>query len=382
MKTEELEILIAKGEDSKTQFKENLTNARQLTHEFVAFSNCMGGTIIVGVTDNGEVKGLSKNDLQRINQLISNVSSENTKPPIYPETEVIQFQNKNILVVYIPYGVHKPYCTNEGIFLTRSGADKRKISQGELQRLFQESGKLYADEIRYPKAGFKDIDLKLFENFYKKKYKENFQHDNILRIFENLNLASDGALNLSGILLFSTNPMKYYPLSQLIAVSFLGDSITGNQYRDSENIEGNIKKLFEDGLVFLTRNLKKIQQGQNFNSTGILEIPQPVLEELLVNALIHRDYFINSNIRILIFDNRIEIISPGVLPNNLTVENIKKGVSVRRNQTLSSFAFDIIPYRGIGSGILRSLQLYPHIDFENDVETGQFKAIIARPGAW
>ncbi|MCP5107371.1 MAG: ATP-dependent DNA helicase RecG, partial [bacterium] len=139
------------------------------------------------------------------------------------------------------------------------------------------------------------------------------------------------------------------------------------------------KKLFTDGLAFIKRNLRKIQNGQDFNSTGVLEIPQPVLDEIFINALIHRDYFISSNIRILIFDNRLEIVSPGKLPNNLTVEKIKKGVSVRRNHTLASFAFDLIPYRGIGSGIIRALQHYPHIEFINDAEAEQFKVIIKRP---
>ncbi|MCP4220228.1 MAG: ATP-dependent DNA helicase RecG, partial [bacterium] len=80
-----------------------------------------------------------------------------------------------------------------------------------------------------------------------------------------------------------------------------------------------------------------------------------------------------------IFDDRVELISPGRLPNNLTVEKIKRGVSVKRNHTLASFAFDIIPYRGVGSGILRALNHYPHIEFINDIELDQFKAIIKRP---
>lgn len=262
-----------------------------------------------------------------------------------------------------------------------AGSDKRKVSQDELRRLFQESGKLYADEMIFKNAVFNDIDLELFKNFHEKKYEIPFDEEEstLPRVFENLNLASDGYLNLAGILLFGKNPMKYLPLSQIIAVSFIGNDMAGREYRDSENIEGNLKKLYTDGLAFMKRNLRKIQKDQDFNTRGILEIPAPVLEELLTNALIHRDYFISSNIRILIFDNRVEIISPGKLPNNLTVEKIKHGISFKRNHTLASFAFDLIPYRGIGSGILRVLRLYPDIEFINDVELEQFTAIIKRP---
>ncbi len=377
----ELQETLTKGEDTNTQFKENVYNADQLAQEMIAFSNSMGGVIIIGVTDKGEIKGLTDEDIRRLNQLIANVSSENVKPAVFPKTEIITIENRKVLLVHIPYGANKPYCTNKGVYYTKSGSDKRKVSQDELRRLFQESGKLYADEMVFKNADFKDIDLELFKHFHEKKYGMPFEGDesSLPQTFENLNLASDGYLNLAGLLLFGKNPMKYTPLCQVIAVSFIGTDIGGREYRDSENIEGNVKKLYTDGLAFIKRNLRKIQDGQDFNTTGILEIPPPVLEELLINALIHRDYFISGNIRILIFDDRVEIISPGKLHNNLTVEKIKRGVSVKRNHTLASFAFDLIPYRGIGSGIIRALQHYPHIEFINEVEIDQFKAIIKRP---
>ena len=373
--------MLAKGEDTHTQFKENIHNPEQLAQEMIAFSNSLGGTIIIGVTDKGEIKGLADEDIRRLNQMISNISSENVKPPVFPKTEIIAIEDQKVLSVHIPYGINKSYCTNKGVYYTKSGSDKRKVSQDELRRLFQESGKLYAEEMIFKNTTGRDIDLELFKQFHEKKYGIPFEGDgkSLPQALENLNLASGGFLNLASLLLFGKNPMKFIPLSQVIAVSFVGNDMGGDEYRDSENIEGNLKELYTAGLAFLKRNLKKIQKGQDFNTTGVLEIPQPVLEELLINALIHRDYFISSNIRLLIFDNRIEIISPGKLPNNLTVEKIKRGVSVKRNHTLASFAFDLIPYRGIGSGILRALRHYPHIEFIDDVEIEQFKVIVKRP---
>jgi ATP-dependent DNA helicase RecG len=103
-----------------------------------------------------------------------------------------------------------------------------------------------------------------------------------------------------------------------------------------------------------------------------------VLEELIANALIHRDYFISAPIRIFIFNNRVEIISPGHLPNNLTIENIKSGNSNIRNPILASFATKLLPYRGLGSGIRRALKAYPNIDFIDDRDNNLFKAIITK----
>ena len=378
MKIEELENIISKGENTKTQFKENINNPKKLAEELVAFSNSLGGKLILGVTDDGIVSGLSSDDIRRLNQMISNVASQNVKPPIYPRTEVVEYQDKKVMVVMILYGTNKPYCTNDGKFVTKVGTDKRIISSDEMQRLFQESGKLYADEIILKNANWKDIDFALFEGFYQKKYQEPIDFENLPQTFENLNLASDKYLNLSGILLFGKNVSKYLPLSQLICVSFFGNDITGMEYRDSENIEGNLCRLYKGGMAFINRNLIKVQNGRDFNTIGEPEIPLIVFEELLINALIHRDYFINANIRILIFDNRIEIISPGKLPNNLTVAKIQRGVSVKRNQTLSSFAFDVLNFRGIGSGILRALKAYPKIEFINYEDTEMFKAIVYR----
>ena len=102
------------------------------------------------------------------------------------------------------------------------------------------------------------------------------------------------------------------------------------------------------------------------------------MEEIVANALVHRDYFISAPIRMFVLDDRVEIISPGHLPNTLTIENIKAGNSNTRNPVLASFANQILPYRGYGSGILRALQAYPFIDFIDDKDGNMFKVILMR----
>lgn len=132
-------------------------------------------------------------------------------------------------------------------------------------------------------------------------------------------------------------------------------------------------------MAFFKRNLFHTQQGQNFNTQGILEISEVALQELLENALIHRDYIKNAPIRLMVFDNRIEIINPGSLPNSLTVEEIKYGNPVVRNNLMVSFAIYTLPYRGLGSGIVRAFQEQPDIELINDAEGEQFKVVIPRP---
>lgn len=193
-----------------------------------------------------------------------------------------------------------------------------------------------------------------------------------------MGMAAGEHLTLAGLVLFGEAPQKYRPVLNLQCASLVGNEISGTEFRDKENIDGHFMSMFKQALGFFNRNLKKIQKGKNFNTPGILEIPGIVLEELLVNALVHRDYFINSSIKLFIFDNRIEIISPGKLPNTLTIENIKSGISVARNPVIHSTAQYILPYSGLGSGIIRAVNHYDKIDFENDVDGDRFKAIIHR----
>ena len=140
-----------------------------------------------------------------------------------------------------------------------------------------------------------------------------------------------------------------------------------------------MEKVFEDSLAFIMRNLHKVQAGRGVNAPGVPEIPIPVFEELLVNALVHRDYLVSASIRLFIFDNRIEIVSPGHLPNNLDVDKIRTGNSIIRNPILVSYvAKGLLPYRGLGSGILRALDEWPEIDFRDDRDGCLFNATVHR----
>jgi ATP-dependent DNA helicase RecG len=161
-------------------------------------------------------------------------------------------------------------------------------------------------------------------------------------------------------------------------VCYPGNDIHPSTYIDSEDILGRIQTQFEKSLSFVLRNLRREQMGQGVNSTGEAEIPRIVLEELLANALIHRDYFVSAPIRIFVFGDRVEIISPGHLPNNLTLANIRSGNSNIRNPILTSYATKVIPYRGLGTGILRAVKAYPDIEFVDDRDGNLFKAIISR----
>jgi len=140
-----------------------------------------------------------------------------------------------------------------------------------------------------------------------------------------------------------------------------------------------LRRIFDNALGFVMRNLHKVQAGRGVNTLGLPEVPETVFEELLVNALAHRDYMFSAPVRLFIFDNRIEIINPGHLPNNLTVEKIRTGISNIRNPILVSYiAKGLLPYHGLGSGIKRALDKWPDIEFIDDHDRCLFIATVHR----
>jgi len=380
METVEILTILSQGEDSLNQFKKNITNADSLAAEIIAFSNGQGGRLFIGVDDGGAVTGLSKEDIQRLNQLISNTASQHVLPAVNPTTIVSTLSEQRILIVEVPKGLNKPYQDKNGVFWVKSGADKRRAtSREEIQRLFQASGMVHAD-VNPSGLTVADLDMQYFAQFFEKRYGERLE-DQALPLeqtISNMNLGQEGELNLTGALLFSKNPSTRLPAFIVKAGAFPGDSITTESYIDSRDIVGKIADVFQQTLSFVLANIAHIQADQTVNSVGGPEIPRIVLEELLTNAFVHRDYFISAPIRIFVFVDRVEIISPGHLPNNLTIENIKAGNSNSRNPVLASFANQILPYRGYGSGILRALENYPFIDFINDRDGNLFSCVIGR----
>ncbi len=194
-----------------------------------------------------------------------------------------------------------------------------------------------------------------------------------------MGLAKDTQITVAGALFFAKQPQRWLPVCMIKAVAFYGNSIADVHYQDSEDIYGTLIEQYQRAFSFIKRNLHHVQNDRGFNTLGELEIPPIAIEELLVNALMHRDYFDSASIRILVFRDRIEIISPGHLPDNISTEEIKQGKTKRRNPVLSEHAAHLLPFRGLGSGIHRALAAWPHIELQDHKNGNEFKAILTRP---
>jgi ATP-dependent DNA helicase RecG len=383
MNEEFIKELISKGETSSTQFKLNISNELSVAQEMVAFANTKGGTILIGVDDKTwEVIGLTDDDIRRLTNLLVNASSEHIKPPLFIETDTIIVNTKKVIAVLVPEGNDKPYKDKDGIIFLKNGANKRKVvNNEEILRLLSKGKNLFADELPVNQATIADINKDKFDDFFLREFK--VEYDKLGLNYEEAlkakRVLKDGKITLAGFLFFGKMPQNIKPAFCIKCVAFYGNSLGGSEYRDSRDITGTVPVLYDEGMAFFKRNLLHTQQGQNFNSQGILEISEVALQELLENALIHRDYIKNSPIRLMVFDNRIEIISPGSLPNSLVVEELRYGNPVVRNNLMVSYAIHALPYRGLGSGLKRAFEHQPNIELINDAEGEQFKVIIPRP---
>jgi predicted HTH transcriptional regulator len=200
-------------------------------------------------------------------------------------------------------------------------------------------------------------------------------------ILKNIGLIlPDGTLTVAAVVLMGEYPQRWLPVFTARCISFIGNSIGGSEFRDKSGSEadGNAVHLYKYIMTFLMRNLRRKQVEADFNSPGELEVSSATLAEVVVNCILHRSYAADSPIRIFIFDNRIELHSPGLLPPGITVEDATHGVSSPRNKLLFSNGIHLLPYTGAGSGLTRAQLYTPDIKFENDERLREFVVTIWR----
>ncbi|MDR2971680.1 MAG: putative DNA binding domain-containing protein [Bacteroidales bacterium] len=386
MDATELLDIIQDGEVGRVQFKETLPQAESMCREIVAMSNSIGGIILLGIKDkSNDIIGLSPEQIEYADRKIAEYA-DSLKPTVYVATEVVKIMEsgapKRVLVVHVPEGINKPYKTPQGEIYIKQGSNKRLMTENsEIMRLFQQSGNLTADEMPVYDTTIEDINEQCFSEYFQKEFKESFQAKGLTyeKALRAKKVLADGRVTLAGLLFFGKTPQNSKPAFTIKAVSFFGNDLAETMYRSKpEDFKGTVPMLFKQGMDFLKSNLRHVQRGQNFNSIGILEISETALIEVLQNAMIHRDYFKNAPVRLFIFDDRVEIISPGKLPNGLTVEEIKYGNAVIRNNQMAMFSSYLLPYSGLGSGLKRAVKEQPNIEFINDENGEQFIVKIPR----
>lgn len=383
MTEQELVELCSLGENTTVQFKLEFTTPKQIAEELVAFANTRGGTIVFGAEDKtGRMAGLTYEQLQYTSRELGNTANDHVRPTIYIETETLKHEGKAYLVAYVKSGDYKPYKDLSGNIWVKQGADKRRVTENaEIRRLFQKSHQYQADEEGVDGSSEADIDTKALDEYFNKVFGKRVDEFNIPvpTILKNAHITDElGRLTIAGLMYFAKEPQMFRPQHCIKAVWFVGNHIGGTQYRDSRDITGTIPEMYEDAMRWLKSCLSRPQNGQSFNSEGDLEISEVVLQELVQNALVHLDLLKPAAIRLLVFDNRVEIVNPGCLPDGQTIDEILLGNSDPRNPQLAQFGSKTMPYRGLGSGIPRVMAENCDVELIDRPDGNQFIARIWR----
>ena len=395
------------GEVSGVQFKERILDKYDIACELVAFSNSHGGKLVVGIKDKtGETNALSYSEVQETTNLLSDIASENVVPSILIKIDTVEVEDGNLVVATVKEGLNKPYHDNKGIVWVKNGADKRKVfDNAELAEMMTDCGSFAPDEAGVRDATVNDLDATTIKQFLGNRFERVLEKKGLTgdafneasldmicsaiakghdceKILRNLRfIRPDGSLTVAAMLLFGKYTQRWLPMMTAKCICFAGNSVGSKVFRDKVNdadMEGNLLHQYDTIMDFFTRNLHNVQVGDEFNSMGKLEIPYTSLVEFTVNSLVHRSLNIKAPVRIFIFDNRVEIHSPGALPNGLTIDDIKAGTSMPRNTFLFNNAIYLLPYTGVGSGITRALDEDINVTFMNNDKAQEFVITVWR----
>ena len=370
MTKEELLNIVRKGENKRVEFKQAIGRPERIAEEIVAFANLEGGLILFGVDDSGTVigfdtpsatqpKGLIPSNAMRglsgDEEFLINVARNNCEPSLLVEVDEIDVDGKSVLILSIPIGQDKPYrVKHNGKYFIRVGSTKREATREEQFRLFQASDFLKYDFFPISFTTIDDINLDKVRSFFSRIYEREYQNaidENLLVNLEIFTRMLDTPrATVGGILLFGKEPQRFLSQSGVDLARYSGTDIS-HEIIDRANLDGTLDELIDQAVTFVKRNTRNSGIITGTKRRDISEYPMDVVREAITNAVAHRDYSIaGSRIRIFIFDDRLEIHSPGGLHNTINLENIAYR-QYSRNRLIMEHLLKLGYVERLGTGI-------------------------------
>lgn len=399
MNRTELEELIRNGENSGVEFKRDDVLPERLAREMAALLNLEGGHILLGVEDDRTVSGLTR-DPARAEEWVMEVARTHVRPAIIPFWETVDYGDGRIVgvVSLTADAPDKPYKAKRGsVWVTqvREGTTSRDATDEEEARLYMQLGRLQYDRKPVPGATFDDLDLRRLTNYFRDVRRQGTpeQHDRDAwqRLLVNTELMAEDrgrtVPSAGGLLLFGRQPNRFLPQAGITAVAYSGNE-KDYDAKARSTLRGPVVSLFpapsnhseqsayprlprgfsdepdvteagviEQGLDFVRRNTEvHAWIGDDGRRMERWDYPLEAVREALVNAIAHRDYTIAvTDIELSIYTDRLEIISPGRLPNTVTVEKMRAGYRASRNELIKEVLRDYRYIEATGLGVPRKI---------------------------
>ncbi len=373
LKTELLEI-IANGENSGVEFKRDDIRPEQLAKEVVALANFQGGKLLLGVEDDGTITGIQR---ENIEEWVMNIMQDKIHPMILPFYEEVKIgDDKSVAVISLPQGISKPYVVRdrgrEEVYI-RVGSTSRLATREQQMRLFELGGMLHTEVMPVPRTDINCLDEARLTNYFRDILRDPevpqtpYEWQARLLGLSFLTETAGGiCCTIAGLVLFGKSPRRFLKQAGLRVMAFnsadkeyraaLDDILDGPMVGRWDIGDGE-KRLVDGGIIerfmeqmkpFISQEADQIDEGLRRETQWFY--PLEAVREALINALAHRDWTRFVEIEAASYSNRFEVISPGALPNSMTIEKMKAGQRSPRNTIIMEVLRDYgyVDYRGMG----------------------------------
>jgi ATP-dependent DNA helicase RecG len=342
--------LIAKGESKILELKEALPKNENIAKTVIAFSNTSGGKLIIGVNDKREIVGIDDAELFQMQDKIASIIADNCSPGIMPEIYSVNIEGKLVLVIEVVRGNLKPYFFKnqgkaDGTYI-RLGATNRIADQETIAELERQKRHISFDEEICYEFEYSQLDV-----------------SSLLKKFEDIGKPLNNE-KLENLKLIKSENGKVYPTNALMIIlgKFMHCTVkcarfkgtTMSVFIDKKEYGGDVFSILDNTQHFVLNHINLGAEIKGLYRKDIYEIPEIALREALVNAIIHRDYVHGGrDIKVGVYDDIVNIVSPGCIPNNISLEDIFNGRSEARNRVLSNIFKELGLIEQWGSGINR-----------------------------
>lgn len=378
MTEQQLKELIRQGEGQTLDFKDERVHPRSLAETLAAFAAADGGVVLIGVTDEAKILGVSDFKRTRDNLIYEAASRNHCDPQIQPiELERVETADGKIIIAVTVPADYETLHSVGGKFFLRVGTRDAALTPQELRRLVFSRGEASFERLACENAELEDLDGKLISRFIRKHEEYTGSPLAIPReqFLINLGCAIRKGTKVvptnAGVLLFHSDPQLYILHSQLLCVRFRGTDVI--EYIDRKEFRGPLPELVDQGTRFIKTHMRMGGRIPGLKRVDYPEYPEVAFREAIINAVIHRDWGAAGEfIRVFMFDDRIEVISPGRLLPSVTIEAMQKGEaeSKLRNPVIVEVFDKLGGYiEKMGTGIRRMIDAMK----ENNLDPPQFK---------
>ncbi len=354
-----------------------------LARALVALANTRGGELVLGVEDDCTVSGAgTAAQCDAVVRKVADVANQQVRPSLPVHIAKVQVEQVTVVVVRVPaFAADRPF-SHLGRYYVRDASSSRQARRDELVRLLESAAVMY-DESPIAAAGADDLDLALAADTLARAYGRSFDPPLVARYLHALHATDrDGQPTVAGVLCFGAEPQRWLPDAVVSVCRMVGSEWT-TQTADRLVLGGPLPAQVEGAAAFLSRHLAQGSASSGWQrplAPAPGRIPLDVLREAVVNAVAHRDYRAASQVRVFVFDDRVEVVSPGGLLNHLTLDSIRLGgISQRRNPAIAAVLARLAWRENLGLGVVEMCRAMRDVGLpepEFSVEGGHFRVAL------